>query len=121
MMRLMAEVKQKPRFTESLPGRMAGWLLAALWIFSMSGVDSHSFSAYPTCVVLLVVLLLAGVGILAGYRLVRMSWLGWFTLAAAGYFLIRCVNSYAVTDSYEDDAIILGSIVYYVAGVSGPE
>ncbi len=117
MMRHMAEVKQKPRFTESLPGRMAGWLLAALWIFSMSGVDSHSFSAYPTCVVLLVVLLLAGVGILAGYRLVRMSWLGWFTLAAAGYFLIRCVNSYAVTDSYEDEAIILGGIVYYVAGV----
>ena len=67
--------------------------------------------------VLLVVLLLAGVGILAGYRLVRMSWLGWFTLAAAGYFLIRCVNSYAVTDSYEDEAIILGGIVYYVAGV----
>lgn len=117
MMRHMAEVKQKPRFTESLPGRMAGWLLAALWIFSMSGVDSHSFSAYPACVVLLVVLLLAGVGILAGYRLVRMSWLGWFTLAAAGYFLIRCVNSYAVTDSYEDEAIILGGIVYYVAGV----
>lgn len=117
MMRHMAEVKQKTRFTESLPGRMAGWLLAALWIFSMSAVDSHSFSAYPACVVLLVVLLLAGVGILAGYRLVRMSWLGWFTLAAAGYFLIRCVNSYAVTDSYEDEAIILGGIVYYVAGV----
>ncbi len=117
MMLRMAEVKQKPRFTESLPGRMAGWLLAALWIYSMSGIDSHSFSAYPACVLMLVVLLLAGVGILAGYRLVRMSWLGWFTLAAAGYFLIRCVNSYAVTDSYEDEAIILGGIVYYVAGV----
>lgn len=117
MMRLMAELKQKPRFTESLPGRAAGWLLAALWIFSMSGVDSHSFSAYPACVVMLVVLLLAGVGVLAGYRLVRMSWLGWFTLAAAGYFLVRCVNSYAVTDSYEDEAIILGGAVFYVAGV----
>lgn len=117
MMLRMAEVKQKPRFTESLPGRMAGWLLAALWIYSMSGIDSHSFSAYPACVLMPVVLLLAGVGILAGYRLVRMSGLGWFTLAAAGYFLIRCVNSYAVTDSYEDEAIILGGIVYYVAGL----
>lgn len=117
MMRLMAEGKPKPRLTESLPGRMAAGLLAVLWLFSMSGVDSHSFSAYPVSIVLLVVLLLAGGGILVGYRVVRMNWLGWFTLAAAGYFLLRCVNSYAVVDSYEDEAIILGAAVYYVAGV----
>ncbi len=113
----MADDKPVKRFVESVPGRLAGWLLAALWIYSMSGIDSRAYSAYPACIVLVAVLGLGGIGLLAGYRFVRLSWLGWFTLAAGGYFLVRCQNSYAVVDSWADEAIILGALVYYVAGV----
>lgn len=113
----MADDKPVKRFVESVPGRLAGWLLAALWIYSMSGIDSRAYSAYPACIVLVAVLVLGGIGLLAGYRFVRMSWLGWFTLAAGGYFLVRCQNSYAVVDAWADEAIILGALVYYVAGV----
>lgn len=117
MMPHMAVDKPVLRFSECWLGRLAGWLLAALWIYSMAGVNSYSFSAYPVCVVLVVVLGVAGAGLLAGYRFVSPGWVSWFTLAAAGYFLARCLNSYALVDSWEDEAIILGSVVFYVAGV----
>ncbi len=113
----MAENQPALRLTESWPGRAAGWLLAALWIFSMSGVDAHAFSAYPACLVLAAVLLLSIGAMLTGKRLVRMSALGWFALAAGGYFLLRCLNSYAVVDSWAEAPRILGAFVYYVAGV----
>lgn len=117
MMRRMAEDKPVSRLTESLPGRVAGWLLAALWIFSMSGVDAFAYSSFPACVVLAVVLVLVLCALLAGKRVVRMSGTGWFSLAAGGYFLLRCMNSYAVVESWAETTLILGAFVYYVAGV----
>lgn len=117
MMRGMAAGTPAARLTESLPGRVAGWLLAALWIFSMSAVDAHAFSSFPVCVVLAVVLLLGGGAILAGKRLVRMSLTGWVSLAVGGYFLGRCWMSYAVVDSWCESALIMGAVVYYLAGV----
>lgn len=117
MMRRMADDKSVLRLTESLPGRMAGWLLAALWIFSMTAVDAHAFSAFPACVVLVAVVLLVLVALLTGRRVVRMSLPGWISLAAGVYFLARCLNSYAVVDSWGEAALILGACVYYIAGV----
>lgn len=113
----MAENKPLSRLTESIPGRVAGWLLAVLWIFSMSGVDCHAFSSYPVCIALSAVLLLVLAGMLAGLRLVRMSLTGWFSLMAGGYFLVRCLNSYSVVDSWCETVLILGAFVYYVAGI----
>ena len=117
MMPRMAEAKSMKRLTESVPGRLVGWLLALLWVFSLSGVDSTAFSAFPVCVVLLAVLLLVFFCLLLGYRVVRMSALGWFSLAAGGYFLCRCLNSYAVVDSWADSVLIVVAAVYYLAGV----
>ncbi len=105
------------RLTESAAGRVAGWLLAALWVFSMSGVDSSAFSSFPVCVVLALVLLLVVVGVLAGRKIVRLSALGWFSLLAGVYFLVRSLNSYALVDSWVDTTLILGAFVYYLAGV----
>ena len=113
----MAEVKSGLRLTDSVPGRLAGWALAVLWVYAMAAVDAHSFTAYPACVALAVVVFLVLLGVLMGRRVVRMRWLSWFSLAAGGYFLLRCVNSYALTDSWGDEAIILAAMVYYVAGV----
>ena len=113
----MAEAKSMKRLTESVPGCLAGWLLALLWLFSLSGVDSTAFSAFPVCVVLLVVSVLVAGCLLLGYRVVRMSALGWCSLAAGGYFLCRCLNSYAVVESWGESALIVGAAVYYVAGV----
>ncbi len=117
MMRHMADDKTVSRLTESLCGRLAGWLLAALWIFSMAAVDAHAFSSFPACVLLGVVVLLVLVALLTGRRVVRMSLPGWISLAAGVYFLARCLNSYAVVDSWGETALILGAVVYYVAGV----
>lgn len=113
----MAENKPVSRLTESFPGRLVGWLLAALWIFSMSGVDSHAFSSYPVCLALGAVLVLVLLSMLFGLRLVRMSLLGCLSLAAGGFFLLRCMHSYAVVDSWCEAVLILGAFVYYVAGV----
>lgn len=117
MMLHMAEVKHQIRFTESMPGRVAGWLLAALWIYSMSGVDSHAFSAFPACVVLVAVLLCAVVGVLMGRSLVQMPWLGWLSLALGAFFMVRCLNSYSQVESWYEASTILAGFVYYVAGV----
>ena len=117
MMPPMADEKKTMRLTEGVPGRLAGALLALLWVFSMSGVDAHAFSSFPACVMLAVVLLLVLVGLLAGQRVVSMSWLGWFSLLVGGYFLLRCMFSYAVVDSWCEAVLILGGFVYYVAGV----
>ncbi len=117
MMPRMADEKPQLRLTESLPGRLAGVLLALLWVFSMGGVDAHAFSSFPACVVLAGVLLLVAVGLVLGRRVVRMSWLGWCALLAGGYFLLRCLHSYAVVDSWCESVLILGGFVYYVAGV----
>lgn len=116
-MRGMADSQSVPRLTESFPGRVAGLLLALLWVFSMSGVDAHAFSSYPVCIGLVLVLLVVAYGLLRGYKIVSMSWLGWCSLLVGGYFLARCVCSYAVVDSWCESVLILGAAVYYVAGV----
>ena len=113
----MAEIQPAPRLSESLPGRLAGWLLAVLWIFSMTGVDAHAFSSYPVCLGMAGVLALVAVGLLAGHRVVRMSAMGWVSLLIGGYFLLRCLHSYAVVDSWCEAVLILGGMLYYVAGV----
>lgn len=117
MMFRMAEAKPIRRLTESVPGRLIGWLLALLWLYSLSGVDSTAFSAFPVCVVLLVVSVLFALCLLLGYRVVQMSVPGWLSLAAGGYFLCRCLNSYAVVESWGESVLIVGAAVYYVAGV----
>lgn len=117
MMPGMAEAERAKRFTESVPGYMAGWLLAALWLYALSGVDAHAFSAFPACVVLGCAAALLLLALLMGLRLVRMSVLAWFSLAAGAYFLCRCLTSYALVESWGESALIVGALVYYVAGV----
>lgn len=113
----MADEKKGHRLTESVPGRLASLLLAVLWVYSMSGVDAHAFSSFPVCAVLVLVLGLVVFALLRGHRVVRMSLLGWFSSLTGGYFLIRCVHSYSVVDSWCEAVLILGAFVYYVAGV----
>ena len=117
MMSHMADTPPVKRLTESIPGKLAGCVLALLWIYSLSGVDSRAFSAYPVCVGLCVVAGIVIVALLLGYRVVRMSMLGWLSLATGGYFLARCLCSYAVVESWGESALIVGAAAYYVAGV----
>ena len=117
MMPRMAEETPSARLTESLPGRLSGWLLAVLWIVAMTAVDSNAFSSFPACIALACVLLLVAAAVLCGRRLVRMSLTGWVSLALGGYFLVRCICSYAVVDSWCEQVLIMGGIIYYVAGV----
>ena len=100
-----------------MPGRVAGVLLTLLWVFSMGGVDAHAFSSYPVCIVMVLLLVAVAYGMLRGYKVVSMSWLGWCSLLVGGYFLVRCLCSYAVVDSWCEAVLIMGAVVYYVAGV----
>ena len=113
----MSEVKSAKRLTESVPGRLAGWLLALVWLYSLPAVDSQAFTAFPVCVGLGGAAVLVLLAVLMGCRVVRMSWLGWVSLAAGGYFLCRCLNSYATVESWGESALIMGAFVYYIAGV----
>ena len=113
----MSEVKSAKRLTESVPGRLAGWLLALVWLYSLPAVDSQAFTAFPVCVGLGGAAVLVLLAVLMGCRVVRMSWLGWVSLAAGGYFLCRCLNSYATVESWGESALIVGAFVYYIAGV----
>lgn len=93
-------------------------LLAVVWIFSMSGVDKNAYSAFPVTMAVGVVALLIVAGVCMGYKLVRMSWLGWFSLlGVGGYYMARCCMSYSVVEVWREGALILGAMVFYLMGL----
>ena len=111
------ELKSK-RFIESWMGKLALLLLGGVWIFSMSGVDSNAYSALPVTIGVGIVSLLIVGGVCSGYKLVRMSMLGWISLVGVGgYFLVRCCMSYSIVEAWREGALILGCMVFYLMGV----
>lgn len=118
MMSRMGTHSKSKRFIESWMGKLALVLLAVAWIFSMSGVDRNAYSALPVTIVMGVVALLIVGAVCSGYKLVRMSWLGWISLVGiGGYFLTRCCMSYSIVESWREGALILGCMVFYLMGV----
>lgn len=107
----------KKRFSDSLWGKVAGFLLAALWVVSMCMVDAHAYSALPYVVGVCVVVVLFLCGCVGGLKLVRLPAVSWCALAAGGYFLVRSEHSYALIESWRESALILSCAVFYVAGV----
>lgn len=118
MMSDMGSEPKSKRFIESWMGKLALILLGAVWIFSMSGVDSNAYSALPVTIGVGIVALLIVSGVCSGYKLVRMSMLGWISLVGVGgYFLARCCMSYSIVEAWREGALILGCMVFYLMGV----
>ncbi|MBQ1960362.1 MAG: O-antigen ligase family protein [Akkermansia sp.] len=113
----MPEGVVKKRFVESPVGKVAGFVLALLWVASMCVVDAHAYSALPYAGGLCVVVVLALLGVLSGLKFVRIPMLAWVALGVGGYFLARSEHSYAVVESWRESALIVSCGVFYVAGV----
>lgn len=83
----------------------------------MSVVDGQASSFAPVGYALAAFALLLVVGLLVRLRVVRLSLTAWFGLAVGAYFLIRCMESPSLVDSWQEQGLILGAFVFYVTGV----
>lgn len=105
------------RMTETLTGRVAAFLLLAVWLVAMGVGDANAYSYIPMCSGLAVVLLLFLSVMIRGAKVVRISPTGWCSLAVGCYFLVRCLCSVSVVESWRESAVIAGCCVFYVAGI----
>lgn len=103
--------------TETWTGRAACVLLAAVWFLSMGVADANAYSYTPLLAGLAVVILLALSAMIRGAKTVQLSKTAWLSLGVGAYFLIRCLCSPSVVESWQEAGTILGCGVFYVAGI----
>lgn len=103
--------------TETWTGRAACVLLALVWFVSMGVGDANAYSYVPLLAGLALVVLLALSAMIRGAKVVRLSATAWVSLSIGLYFLVRCLCSFSVVESWREASIILGCGVFYVAGV----
>lgn len=103
--------------TETLTGRAACLLLALVWFVSMGVADANAYSYVPLLAGLALVVLLAVSAMIRGAKVVQLSATAWLSLGVGCYFLVRCLCSFSVVESWREASIILGCGVFYVAGV----
>lgn len=111
----MSDIAQT-RLTETFCGRTAAVLLGVLWIAAMAVGDANAYSYVPMQAGLALVSLLALSAMIRGAKVARLSALGWCSLGIGVYFLVRCLCSFSVVESWREATIILGCGVFYVAG-----
>lgn len=110
------DISQK-RMTETWTGRAACLLLALVWFASMGVADANAYSYVPLLLGLGLVVLLALSAMIRGAKTVPLSKTAWLSLGVGCYFLVRCLCSFSVVESWREASIILGCGVFYVAGI----
>lgn len=103
--------------TETLTGRTACALQALVWFVSMGVADANAYSYTPLLAGLALVILLALSAMIRGAKAVQLSFTAWLSLGVGAYFLIRCLCSFSVVESWREASIILGCCIFYLAGV----
>lgn len=103
--------------TETWTGRAACLLLALVWFVSMGVADANAYSYVPLLAGLIVVILLALSAMIRGAKVVQLSKTAWISLGMGAYFLIRCLCSPSVVESWQEASTILGCGIFYVAGI----
>lgn len=103
--------------TETWTGRAACLLLALVWFVSMGVADANAYSYVPLLAGLIVVILLALSAMIRGAKVVQLSKTAWISLGVGVYFLVRCLCSFSVVESWQEASLILGCGVFYVAGL----
>ena len=120
-MRCMTDQPVKKRLAETGLGTVLGWILALGWMVVMACTDINAYTALPLCVVGGVAVLLFAVGVLRGDKMVRLTPTAWLGLAVGLYFLLRCVAAPSLVESWGHAALLLGCVVYYVAGIQAAQ
>ncbi|MFI3243166.1 MAG: O-antigen ligase family protein [Akkermansia sp.] len=113
----MQDSPQPIRFTDSLSGRLAAWILALTACAAMALSTNFVYSHVPALVGISLALLLALWGLLRGYRLPRLAPISWVSLAIGGYFYWRASTSYSQLEGANAMALVLGAAVFYGAGI----
>lgn len=113
----MAEIAKPKRLTDMPLGKLAACLLFVLWLVSMCMFDTNACTSFPLVVGMGVIALLALSCLAAGGRVVRFTWLNWVSLLIGVYFLVRCLCSYSVVESWRESIIITGCFLFYAAGI----
>lgn len=103
--------------TETWTGRAACLLLALVWFVSMGVADANAYSYTPLLAGLVPVILLAVSAMIRGAKVVQLSKTAWISLGVGAYFLIRCLCSPSVVESWQEASTILGCGIFYVAGI----
>lgn len=113
----MGEEKRRARLTETILGRMIACALAVGWIVTMAIVDGNAYTAFPLCLLTILVALGFGVGLLRGDKIVRLTWVGWMGLGVGVYYVVRALMSYSTVEGWGQASLVLACMVYYVAGM----
>lgn len=103
--------------TETRTGRAACLLLALVWFVSMGVADANAYSYTPLLAGMVPVILLALSAMIRGAKVVQLSKTAWISLGVGAYFLIRCLCSPSVVESWQEASTILGCGIFYVAGI----
>lgn len=101
----------------AVPAAAAAAVLALLWIVGMPMFDTNACTSFPLVAGMGGVLLLVLSAMVCGFRPARFTWLNLLSLAVGGYFLVRCLHSYAVAESWRESVIIVGCMLFYLAGI----
>lgn len=113
----MADSAAPRRLTDLLPVKAAACLLVMLWVAGMSVFDTNACTSFPLVAGLGVVAVLVLSGLSYGGKSVRLTWVNWLSFGVGGYFLARCLNSYAVVESWRESILIIAGFVFYLAGI----
>lgn len=113
----MADTEQAKRLTDMWTGKAAAWLLALLWIVSMPVFDTNACTSFPLVVLAAAAALLWLSGMVRGGKMVQWSWLNLLSMAVGVYFLVRCLNSYSIVESWRESVLIGGCMLFYVGGI----
>lgn len=113
----MADSAAPRRLTDLLPVKAAAFLLVVLWVAGMSVFDTNACSSFPLVAGLGAVAVLVLSGLSYGGKSVRLTWVNWLSFGVGGYFLARCLNSYAVVESWRESVLIIAGFVFYLAGI----
>lgn len=103
--------------TETWTGRAACVLLALVWFVSMGVADANAYSYVPLLAGLSVIVLLVLSAMIRGAKTVQLTKTAWLSLGVGAYFLIRCLCSPSVVESWQEASTILGCGAFYIAGV----
>ncbi len=114
----MQQERTPLRFVDSIWGRAAAYLMLLIWIASMAIVDSQAYSQAPILIATSILCILGLIALSLRLKFVQTPALSWVTLGVAAYMLVRAWTSYSVFEAYSDIGIILGCIVFYLAGIS---
>ncbi len=108
---------EKERLVDSCTGKVCAVLLAVIWFLSLLSNGQVAYSVFlPTAGLPLIAVLFAAM-LLMGYRTVRLNGWAWFSLLGiGGYFLLRAATGYIEYSNYADSSVIMGGMIFYLAG-----